>query len=86
MNNELIVEEFKGYSTFTEVSNRMLRAYNQWNVLTNMHENGLDALGEEYIANLPKMDKVGLAIIINYIRNKGLEETKRELISSGVMA
>lgn len=84
--NELIVEEFKGYSTFVEITNRMLRAYNQYNVLVNMHENKLDELGKEYIANLPQLDRVGLAIITKYIQAHGLEETKRELLSNGVGA
>lgn len=80
MTTDVIAEEFKGYSTFTEITDRMLRAYNQWNVLSNMRENDLNTLGQEYIANLPKADKVGLAIITMYIQKNGLEETKREIL------
>lgn len=80
MTTDVIVEEFKGYSTFTEIADRMLRAFNQWNVLANMHENGLDTLGAEYITNLPKADRVGLTIMSMYINKHGYEETKREIL------
>jgi hypothetical protein len=81
--SDVIAEEFKGYSTFTEIGNRMLRAFNQWNVLAGMHENKLDHIGVEYINNLPQTDRVSLAIVTQYIRTKGLDETKRELIAEG---
>lgn len=79
-----IAEEFKGYSTFVEIENKMLKAYNQWNVLSNMKENKLFVLMEEYLAYLPKIDKLALGIITTYIQMKGLDETKRELITEGV--
>jgi hypothetical protein len=86
-NNDLdIAETFKGYSTFIEVENRMLRAYNQWSVLSNMKESKLYQFMEDYINKLSKEDRLGLHIISEYIKAKGLEETKRELISEGVFA
>lgn len=86
MTTDVIAEDFKGYSTFTEIKNRTLRAFNQWNVLASMNENNLKELGVEYINHLPQTDRVGLAIITQYIRTKGLEETKRELIAEGHFA
>ena len=85
-NNIDIAETFKGYSTFIEVENRMLRAYNQWTVLFNMRESKLYQFMEDYINKLSKEDRLGLHIISEYIKEKGLEETKRELISEGVYA
>jgi hypothetical protein len=82
--NEFIVEEFKGYSTFVEITNPMLKAYNQYNVLSNMREAKLFQLMEDYLANLTQEARVGLYIITEYIRAKGIEETKRELIANGV--
>lgn len=80
MNEEVdIAEQHKGYSTFGEVGNKTLRAYNQYNVLCNMHENGLDALGTEYIETLPVEDRYRLMMMVQYIKMKGLEETKREI-------
>lgn len=84
--SDVIVNEFKGYSLFTEIENKMFRAYNQWNVVSNLTQNGLIELANEYLGNLPKQDKVGLTIISTYIKMKGLEETKREIISSGMAA
>ena len=84
--SDIIVNEFKGYSLFTEIENKMLRAYNQWNVVSNLTQNGLKELAYEYLENLPKEDKVGLTIISTYIKMKGLEETKREIIVSGMAA
>ena len=86
IDTSVIAEEFKGYSTFVEVDNRMLRAFNQWNVLSNMKENKLFQLMEDYINNLKKSDRVGLMIVTEYIRAKGLEETRRELIKEGAFA
>lgn len=80
---DVIAEDYKGYSTFVEVKDVTLRAFNQWNILSNMRENKLFQLMEDYISNLPKTDRVGLLIVSEYISKKGLEETKRELISSG---
>lgn len=82
--NELIAEEHMGYSLFVEVENRMLKAFNQWNVLSNMRENNLLGVMESYINKLSKEDQLGLAIITEYIRQKGLEETRRELTVEGV--
>lgn len=84
--NELIVEEFKGYSTFVEVENKMLKAYNQYNVLSNMREAKLFQLMEDYLAYIGNEARIGLYVITEYIRAKGIEETKRELIKEGVFA
>ena len=80
-----IAETYKGYSTFIEVANRSLRAFNQWNVLNSMRDNKLFQLMEDYMDFLSKDDKLGLMVIAEYIKAKGLEETKRELIAEGVM-
>lgn len=82
--NELIAEEFKGYSTFVEVENKMLKAYNQYNVLSNMREAKLFQLMEDYLAHIGNEARIGLYVITEYIRAKGIEETRRELISNGV--
>jgi hypothetical protein len=84
--SDVIVNEFKGYSLFSEIENKMLRAYNQWNVVSNLTQNGLKELASNYLDVLPKEDKVGLSIITTYIQMKGLEETKREIISTGMAA
>jgi hypothetical protein len=84
--SDVIVNEFKGYSLFSEIENKMLRAYNQWNVISNLTQNGLAELAEGYINTLPQEDKVGLTIITTYIKMKGLEETKREIIAEGFAA
>lgn len=87
MNDNLdIAENFKGYSTFIEVENKMLRAYNQWNILSNMKESKLFQLMEEYIDFLSDKDKLGVMIISEYIKAKGLDETRRELLKEGVFA
>lgn len=82
--NELIAEEFKGYSTFIEINNPMLKACNQYNVLSNMRENKLFQLMEDYLAYIGHEARMGLYIITEYIRAKGVEETRRELIKEGV--
>lgn len=82
--NEFIAEEFKGYSTFIEIDNPMLKAYNQYNVLSNMRENKLFQLMEDYLGYIGNEARMGLYIITEYIRAKGVEETRRELISEGV--
>lgn len=79
MNNDAIVQEFKGYSTFVEIESTTMRSYNQWTVLNNMKENKLFQLMEEYVNNLPKSDQFALLITSEYIKAKGLEEVKREL-------
>lgn len=81
-----IAESFKGYSTFIEVGNKTLRAYNQWSVLASMRENKLFQLMEDYIQHISKEDRLGLMVMSEYIKAKGLEETKRELVYSGAVA
>lgn len=78
-NDNLNTDEHKGYSLFSDVENKTLRAYNQYNILSNMHENKLDALGTEYINALPLEDRYRLMMMVQYIKLKGLEETKREI-------
>ena len=80
IDTDYIVEEFKGYSTFVEIEAPMLKAYNQYITLSNMRESKLLQLSEDYYNNLKNSDKLGLMFISEYIREKGLEETKRELI------
>lgn len=77
--NEEFAETFKGYSTFTEIDNPILRAFNQWNILSTMTQNGLDAIGLEYIAQLPREHQFSLAEMCQYIKKHGLEETKRSI-------
>lgn len=72
-------DHHKGYSLFSDVENKTLRAFNQYNILSNMHENKLDALGTEYINALPMEDRYRLMMMVQYIKLKGLEETKREI-------
>ena len=84
--SDVIVNEFKGYSLFSEIENKMLRAYNQWNVISNMTQNGYKELAYDYLNTLTQEDKVGLTIITTYIKMKGLEETKREIIAEGLAA
>lgn len=81
-----IAETYKGYSTFIEVTDRTLRAFNQWNVLNSMKDSKLFQLMEEYMDFLPKDDKLGLMVIAEYIKAKGIEETKREIFYNGVAA
>lgn len=75
-----IFNNFKGYSLFTEVEDKIVQAFNRWNILSNLHENNLDHLGLEYIEQLPEYDRMRLALMSEYIKRKGLEETKREVI------
>lgn len=84
--SDVIVNEFKGYSLFSEIENKMLRAYNQWNVMSNLVQNKLTDIADGYLAALPDEDRVGLSIITTYIKMKGLEETKREIIAEGFAA
>jgi hypothetical protein len=84
MTNEFIAEEFKGYSTFVEIDSPLLRAYNQYTVLSNMRENRLYQLMTEYIDKIGDEARLGLMVITEYIKAKGLEETKRELQVNGV--
>lgn len=76
---DVIAEEYKGYSTFAEVENLTLRAYNQYMVLRNMGESKLLQLQEEYLNNLNVKDKLRLMAISYFIKQHGVEETQRQL-------
>lgn len=73
-----------GYSTFQDIDNVMLRAWNQYNVLSNLNEAGLLGVGHSYIEALTKTDRLALYVMVEYIKEKGLENTKREIIYEGV--
>lgn len=83
MKNEFATE-VRGFSTFQDIDHRMLRAWNQYNVLTNMHKNNMDAVGEEYLEALSQGDRLTLYVIVEYVKAKGYEETKREIISNNI--
>lgn len=74
-----IQEEFKGYSTFIELEDKSLRAYNQWTVLYNLKNNKLFQLMEDYLHNLPKEDKAAVGNMGWRIKREGLEEVKRQM-------
>lgn len=76
--------EVAGMSTFQDINTPMLRAWNQYNVLTNIKEANLDGVGEKYISSLSKTDRMALIVIIEYVRAKGYEETKREIIANNI--
>jgi hypothetical protein len=86
MTNEpnVIAESFKGYSTFIEVENVLLRAYNQYMTLRNLVENKLFQLSEDYYLNLSTGDRLRLLVIKESFAIKGEAETKRQLIREGV--
>ena len=86
LTTDIIKNEFKGYSTFVEVANPTLKAYNQWSVLSNLKEARLFQLMEDYLDNLPRSDVLGIQIISEYINHHGLDETRRELTFNGVFA
>lgn len=74
-----IAEEFKGYSTFIELEDPILRSYNQWTVLYNLKNNKLFQLMEDYLLNLPKEDKAAVGNMGWRIKREGLEEVKRQM-------
>jgi len=78
MTNEFATE-VRGFSTFQDVDNRVLRGWNQYNVLSNMHTSNMDAVGEEYLESLSKGDKLYLYIITEYVKEHGREATGREI-------
>jgi len=84
MTNDNYATEVSGYSTFQDIEHKMLRAWNQYNVMSNLRENKMDGVAMEYLSALPKTDMVGLQIMIEYIKAKGYEETKREIISEEI--
>lgn len=76
--------EVAGYSTFQDVEQPMLRAWNQYNVLTNLKGASLDDVGLKYLNSLSPRDRMALMVMIEYINVKGVEETKREIIKERV--
>lgn len=79
MIDEPIAQAHKGYSLFVEVEDKIIQAFNRWNVLSNLTQNNLDHIGLEYLDQLDNTDKMRLALMSEYIKRKGLEETKREI-------
>lgn len=82
-NDNYVIDEngasYKGYSLFDTVDDKVLQAFNRWNVLSNMTQNGMDHIGLEYIEQLGEYDRMRLAMMAEYIKRKGVEETKREI-------
>lgn len=81
MTNDNVAVEFGGYSTFQDVDDRKLRAWNQYNVLCNLNESKLDDVGAKYISLLTIEDRVALVVIIEYVNIRGYDETKRQVIT-----
>ena len=78
------VTEVHGYSTFQDIENPMLRAWNQYNILCNLNEANLLGIGNSYIEALSKRDRLGLFVMLEYVKEKGVENTRQEIISEGV--
>lgn len=77
--NDNANEALSFYSTFDEIDDRKLRAFNQYNVLANMAEQGFNGLGMDYLNSLSPTDRMSLAFLAEYIKRKGIEETRREI-------
>lgn len=75
MNN--VEDEFSGISLFAEVGDPTTRAYNRYQVVSNLREAGLPNLAVDYISQLDVRDRLALAMMAEYIKRKGVEETAR---------
>ena len=74
-----IENEFQGFSTFDEVEDRTLKAYNRCVMLFNIRETHSEELAERYAEQISEEERFHMFLMFNYVQERGLEVVKREL-------
>jgi len=73
------MNNFKGYSSFTEVKNPVLRAWNRLNTIYNMKEQGGNGLALRYAKQFNKAETLQIYVMGLEVKNKGYENVRREI-------
>jgi hypothetical protein len=74
-------DEFKGYPTFDEIKNPILRNWNRLNVIFNMKEflKNNDMV-TRYMKKFDKTDQIAIGRLAIEIKKNGYENTRRSII------
>lgn len=74
-------DEFKGYSTFDEIKNPVLRTWNRMNIIFNMKESFKDNnMVTRYMQKFSREDQLAIGFLAIKIKKNGYENTRREII------
>jgi hypothetical protein len=74
---------YNGYSTFDEISNATLRAWNRLNVVFNIKEIlRNNAMAVNYVKQFDKKDQIAIAVLAVKITKNGYENTRREIMKA----
>ena len=66
-------------NNFDDITDRYLRAYNRVVVSTNLHVEGKADQALAYLEQFNDLDKASIAIVIQDIKQRGLDEVKKTL-------
>ena len=78
-NENVNVNEYKGYSLFNEVENHSLQAWNRCNVICNIQEAHGKVFAEEYAEALTENDRVKVLFMFGYIKEHGWDKVNAEV-------
>ncbi len=71
--------EWRGYSTFKDVPDITIRAWNRITTIFNITENNSREMAEEYLSLFNKDDRTSIAILLAYTSEKGKDYVAREI-------
>lgn len=70
---------YKGYSLFVDVKDNRLRAFNRLQAMTNINELLGAHAAEDYVKQVPEVDRIDLAVMAKWIGEAGLPSVQRTL-------
>lgn len=74
------MNEFKGYSTFDEIQNPIVKAWNRLNTIYNMKEQGGNAIALKYAAKFDKFERIQILTLSLAVAKDGYENVRRMIM------
>lgn len=72
---------FKGYSTYSDIENPKIKAWNRCAAFYNITKDVSQAVGERYLSHFNDLDRQRIKSIISDIKIKGYMAVRREVMN-----
>ena len=77
---------YKGYSLFNDVEDNKLQTWNRAVTMANINEKFNEKMAREYAENFSKGDATKIFMMLQYIKVRGAEVVRREMLSGNTFA
>ena len=74
------MSDYKGYSTFSEIKEPILKAWNRLNTIYNMKEQGGNAMSVKYAEQFNKFERVQILVLALAVGKDGYENVRRTIM------